>query len=232
MSGRKSQPHRNCVKRSYRAPVIRSIGECDYRSTAVAMQQYTRARTPDSDDEIWIVSHPPVFTLGQAADPKHVLQAGDTPVVSTDRGGQVTYHGPGQLVLYVLHDLRRANLGVRQFVCLLEQSVIDGLAESGIVAQRHKGAPGVYVNKRKIAALGVRVRKGCTYHGLALNVSMDLRPYERINPCGFANLEVTQLSDLQRGWSLERAAGVFGGTLARLLTKSGALPPADGAPVE
>ena len=160
------------------------------------MQRYTDARGPESADELWLVEHEPVFTLGQAGKPEHVLAAGDIPVLAVDRGGQVTYHGPGRVVAYPLIDLRRAGLGVRELVHRIEQAVIDTLAGFGIAGQRREGAPGVYVGEAKVAALGLRVRRGCSFHGLSFNVAMDLEPYARINPCGFRGLAVTQVLDL------------------------------------
>jgi lipoyl(octanoyl) transferase len=157
------------------------------------MEAYTDARGDDGDDELWLVEHDPVFTLGQAGKPEHVLAPGDIPVIRTNRGGQVTYHGPGQIVAYPLVDLRRLNLGVREFVCRIEQALIDTLAIWDIRAERREGAPGVYVAGEKIGALGLRVRHGCTFHGLAFNVAMDLEPFERINPCGYAGLQVTSV---------------------------------------
>ena len=157
------------------------------------MEAYTDARGDDGDDELWLVEHDPVFTLGQAGKPEHVLAPGDIPVIRTNRGGQVTYHGPGQIVAYPLVDLRRLNLGVREFVCRIEQALIDTLATWEIHAERRNGAPGVYVAGEKIGALGLRVRHGCTFHGLAFNVDLDLEPFERINPCGYAGLQVTSV---------------------------------------
>jgi lipoyl(octanoyl) transferase len=161
-----------------------------------AMQAFTDTRGPETDDELWVVEHEPVFTLGQAGKWEHVLVPGDIPVVPVDRGGQVTYHGPGQIVAYPLVDLRRAGLGVRDFVTRIEQAVIDTLEHWNIIALRKSGAPGVYVAGAKVAALGLRVRRGCTFHGLAFNVNMDLEPFQRINPCGFQGLQVTQMLDL------------------------------------
>jgi len=158
-----------------------------------AMERYTEQRGDDTDDELWLVEHDPVFTLGQAGKPEHVLAAGDIPVLRTNRGGQVTYHGPGQLVAYPLVDLRRLNIGVREFVCRIEQALIDTLAQWQIRAVRKEGAPGVYVDGAKIGALGLRVRRGCTFHGLAFNVAMDLEPFSRINPCGYQGLQVTSV---------------------------------------
>lgn len=158
-----------------------------------AMRAFTDQRNSDSQDQLLLLQHEPVFTLGQAGKPEHVLLPGDIPVVQCDRGGQVTYHGPGQLVLYPLLDLQRLRLGVRDFVCLLEQVIIDTLAAFQISARRRDGMPGVYVGEDKIAALGLRVRRGCSYHGLAFNVDMDLQPFSRINPCGYAGMQVTDL---------------------------------------
>lgn len=176
--------------------LVRKLGRVDYEPTWRAMQRFTDQRGPGTPDEIWFLEHPPVFTLGMNASRDHVLAAGDIPVVQIDRGGQVTYHGPGQLVVYPLVDLRRAGLGVRDIVTALERSVIDYAAELGIAAERRQGAPGVYVNGRKLASIGIRVRRGASYHGMALNVSADLEPFHRINPCGFPGLEMTRLADL------------------------------------
>jgi lipoyl(octanoyl) transferase len=177
-------------------PVIRHLGLVDYLPTWQAMQRFTDERGPATADEIWFLEHPPVFTLGLNASRAHLLAPGDIPVVQIDRGGQVTYHGPGQLVVYPLVDLKRARLGIRDFVMALERSVIDLAAQFAITAQSRRDAPGVYVAGRKLASVGVRVRRGASYHGLALNVSLDLSPFARINPCGYAGLEMTQLSQL------------------------------------
>jgi lipoyl(octanoyl) transferase len=160
------------------------------------MQAFTDARGPDTPDELWLVEHEPVFTLGQAGRPEHVLAPGEIPVLAVDRGGQVTYHGPGQIVAYPLLDLRRLHIGVRSLVQRIEQAIIDTLARWNIEAARREGAPGVYVADAKIAALGLRVRRGCSFHGLAFNIAMDLEPFRRINPCGYAGLRVTQMLDL------------------------------------
>ena len=176
-------------------PVIRELGLAPYEATFEAMRRFTEARMGKTADEIWLLEHPGVFTLGLSGKEEHVLDPGGIPLVHSDRGGQVTYHGPGQLVVYVLLDLKRASLGAKRLVSLLEQSVIDFLSAQNIQASTRAGAPGVYVNERKIAALGLRVKGGCSYHGLALNVAMDLSPFDRINPCGFPGLKVTQLSD-------------------------------------
>ena len=178
------------------APIVRHLGRVDYEPTWRAMQSFTAERGPDTPDELWLLEHPPVFTLGQAGKREHILTDLGIPVIAIDRGGQVTYHGPGQLVVYVLLDLRRRGYGVKQLVLRLEQAVIDLLAGFGVVAERRAGAPGVYVNEAKIAALGLRIKNGCSYHGLALNVAMDLTPFSAINPCGYEGLAVTQTSDL------------------------------------
>jgi len=179
-----------------RKPIVRHLGRVPYLSTWQAMQRFTDERTSETPDEIWVLEHDPVFTLGMNADPVHVLAAGDIPVIKVDRGGQVTYHGPGQLVVYPLIDLRRAALGVRDIVTALEQAVILCMARYGISSTTRPKAPGVYVDGAKIASLGIRVRRGASYHGLALNVSMNLEPFERINPCGYEGLTMTQLSAL------------------------------------
>ncbi len=160
------------------------------------MQDFTDTRSPDTADRIWLLEHPPVYTLGLAGDRKHLLNTGDIPVYHVDRGGQATYHGPGQLVIYVLLDLKRRGWHIKAFVYRLEQVIIDFLAARGLSGTRREKAPGVYVAGRKLAALGLRVRRGCCYHGLSLNVNMDLSPFQGINPCGHAGLEVTQLYDL------------------------------------
>ena len=176
--------------------LVRKLGRQPYEPTWHAMQAFTDARDAQTPDELWLVEHDPVFTLGQAGKPEHVLAPGAIPVIHVDRGGQVTYHGPGQIVAYPLLDLRRLHLGVRELVRRIEQALIDTLAEWNIQAARHEGAPGVYVADAKIAALGLRVRHGCCFHGLAFNVAMDLEPFQRINPCGYAGLRVTQMLDL------------------------------------
>lgn len=170
------------------------------------MRSFTEGRTPNTTDEIWVVEHPPTFTLGQSGDSSHILHADKIPIVQSDRGGQVTYHGPGQLVVYVLVDIVRCGVGVRELVRTLEQSIIDLLATAQVKGERRAGAPGVYVDGRKIAALGIRVKRGRCYHGLSLNVDMDLRPFSQINPCGYPGLEVTQLTDLGVDWGMEVVA--------------------------
>lgn len=176
--------------------VIRRLGLVEYEPTWRAMQAFTAARTVDTPDEFWVLEHPPVYTQGQAGKPEHLLHATPIPVMRIDRGGQITYHGPGQLVIYTLVDLRRRGYGIRELVQRIEQAVMDMLASHGIVGERRQGAPGVYVDGAKIAALGLRVKHGCTYHGLALNVDMDLTPFFAINPCGMPGLAVTQCRDL------------------------------------
>lgn len=174
-------------------PLIDYGADCDYADLLAQMQSFTRARQPDTPDEFWVLSHRPVFTQGLNGQPRHVLDPGNIPVISTDRGGQVTYHGPGQLIVYTLVDLKRSGIGVREWVTALEQVVMDYLAGFGVHAERLQGAPGVYVNGAKIAALGLKVRQGRCYHGLSLNLDVDLEPFARINPCGMENLAVTDL---------------------------------------
>lgn len=176
--------------------IVRQLGLRDYEPVWRAMQRFTDERDADTPDEIWMVSHPPVFTQGQAGKPEHVLAPGTIPVIQIDRGGQVTYHGPGQLIVYLLVDIRRAGKGIRELVSLLEQAVIDTLSCVKIDATLRPRAPGVYVDEAKIAALGLRIRRGCSYHGLSLNVAMDLEPFARINPCGYQGMAVTQVADL------------------------------------
>ena len=173
--------------------IIRQLGRQGYEPVWLKMQAMTDTRDDTVTDEIWLVEHDPVFTQGQAGKAEHILMPGDIPVVQVDRGGQVTYHGPGQLVAYLLLDLRRLGLGVRQFVSLIETSLITLLSQFGLSAATRPRAPGVYIDGEKIAALGLRVRSGCCYHGLSLNVDMDLDPFSRINPCGFSDLRVTSL---------------------------------------
>ncbi|ANJ66989.1 octanoyltransferase [Halothiobacillus diazotrophicus] len=178
-------------------PVLRDLGRaCDFATIHRQMVEFTRQRDSTTPDEYWYLTHAPVFTQGLNGRPEHVLDPGGIPVVPTDRGGQVTYHGPGQLVLYTLVDLARRGIGVREWVSRLEQSIIDVLATFGVSAERLSGAPGVYVSGAKIAALGLKVRQGRCYHGLSFNIDMDLAPFARINPCGMARLPVTQLRDV------------------------------------
>ena len=196
--------------------LLRDLGRQPYEPVWRAMQRFTDARDADTPDELWLVEHDPVFTLGQAGKDEHVLLPGDIPVVHVDRGGQVTYHGPGQIVLYPLLDLRRLKVGVKEYVCKIEQAMIDTLADWNIHAERRDGAPGVYVNGAKIGALGIRVRHGCTFHGLAFNIAMDLEPFMRINPCGYAGLQVTSMLDLGGPSGLDAVKPVLIAHVARL----------------
>jgi lipoyl(octanoyl) transferase len=189
--------------------LVRDLGRRAYLPVWRAMQGFTDARTAETPDEIWLVEHDPVFTLGQAGKDEHVLFPGEIPVVRVDRGGQVTYHGPGQIVAYPLLDLKRSKVGVRDYVCKIEQAVIDTLEHWNIHAERRDGAPGVYVDGAKVAALGIRVRRGCTFHGLAFNIAMDLSPFHRINPCGYAGLRVTSMLDLGGPSGLEAVKPVL-----------------------
>jgi len=198
---------------------LRQLGRRDYGETWQAMRRYTETRTADSRDELWLLEHPPIFTLGQAGRREHVLDAGPIPVHQTDRGGQVTYHGPGQLIAYLLLDLRRAGLGVRRLVHLLEAAVIALLAEHGIPAVARPDAPGVYVHGAKIAALGLRVSQGCSYHGLALNLDLDLAPFSRIDPCGHAGLAVTRLVDLAPGLATAEVPSRLAAAIAAQLSR-------------
>lgn len=173
--------------------LVRHLGLQPYEPVSQAMHDFTDSRDDTTPDEIWLVEHYPVFTQGQAGKAEHLLMTGNIPVIQSDRGGQVTYHGPGQQVMYVLLNLKRRKLGVRELVTLLEQTVVNTLAEYGIDAHPRADAPGVYVGEMKICSLGLRIRKGCSFHGLALNVNMDLTPFLRINPCGYAGMEMTQM---------------------------------------
>ncbi|NIJ83414.1 lipoyl(octanoyl) transferase [Xanthomonas arboricola] len=194
---------------------VRDLGRQAYAPVWRAMQRFTDARDEATADEVWVVEHASVFTLGQAGKPEHVLAPGEIPVLQVDRGGQVTYHGPGQLVVYPLLDLRRLKIGVRDYVCKIEQALIDTLDEWNIVAERREGAPGVYVGGAKIAALGIRVRRGCTFHGLSFNVAMDLEPFHRINPCGYQGLQVTSVLDLGGPSGMDAVKAVLLDQLAR-----------------
>jgi lipoyl(octanoyl) transferase len=185
---------------------IKHLGLRDYTEVWDQMQGFTEGRTEDTPDEIWLLEHHPVFTQGLAGKAEHLLDPGPIPVVQSDRGGQVTYHGPGQLIAYILFDLRRAGIGVRRLVELLQEAVMDLLAQHGISGHTLPQAPGVYVDDRKVAALGLRVRRGRSFHGLSLNVDMDLEPFTRINPCGYPGLQVTQLKDLGISMDMEQAA--------------------------
>ncbi|WP_312239241.1 lipoyl(octanoyl) transferase LipB [Stenotrophomonas sp.] len=198
-----------------RPAIVRDLGRQAYAPVWHAMQRFTDARDDATADELWVVEHDPVFTLGQAGKEEHVLAPGDIPVLHVDRGGQVTYHGPGQIVVYPLLQLRRLGIGVRDYVCRIEQAIIDTLDEWNIGAERLDGAPGVYVGGAKVAALGIRVRRGCTFHGLAFNVAMDLEPFHRINPCGYEGLQVTSVVDLGGPSGMAAVTPVLLGHLAR-----------------
>jgi len=201
------------------ARAIKFLGLVDYEPTLTAMKAFTDARDPATPDEIWVLEHPPVYTLGLAGKTEHLLRTDmPIPVVRTDRGGQVTYHGPGQLIVYPLIDFKRMHIGVRDLVRRIEQTVIDTLAEYGVRANGDVAAPGVYVDGAKIASLGLRIKNGAVYHGLSLNVDMDLTPFGWINPCGYPNLRVTQLKDLGVNASIDEVAERLLPHLARQLT--------------
>lgn len=189
--------------------VFRQLGRVSYAPTFTAMQDFTATRDENTPDEIWFCEHPPVFTQGLSGKPEHLIAATKIPVAQVDRGGQITYHGPGQIVAYLLLDLRRRNLKVREFVHQIEQAIIATLAEFGITGERLTGAPGVYVRGAKIAALGLRIKRGCSYHGLSINVDMDLQPYTAINPCGYAGMAVTQVSALSAKASTSAVAAAL-----------------------
>ncbi len=182
-------------RESVASPLIRRLGLVEYQATWESMQRFTAERTAETRDEIWLLQHTPVYTLGQAGKLEHLLQSTDIPVVKIDRGGQITYHGPGQIIVYLLLDLRRRKINVRELVRLMEQAVIDLLANYGIAAAGRVDAPGVYIDHAKIAALGLKIKNGCCYHGLSLNADMDLSPFQLINPCGYAGLRVTQCKE-------------------------------------
>jgi len=196
--------------------ITRHLGLAEYLPTWQAMRDFTAAREPDTPDELWLLEHPPVYTQGLAGKPGHLLRATDIPVVKIDRGGQITYHGPGQIVVYLLLDLKRRNIGVKELVRRMEQAVIGLLAEYDIGAERRDRAPGVYVGNAKIAALGLRIKNGCCYHGLCLNVDMDLSPYSAINPCGYEGLAVTQCRDV----GIQDGMDVLGDKLVAHLRKN------------
>lgn len=202
------------------APRVRRLGVVPYQPTWEAMREFTGQRQPDTQDEIWLLQHPPVYTLGQAGKPEHLLRDTGIPVVKIDRGGQITYHGPGQLIVYLLIDLARRKLKVRELVQLIEQALIDCLADYGVAAERHDGAPGVYVGAAKIAALGLRVKGGCSYHGLSLNVDMDLAPFDGINPCGYPGLQTVQLKDFGVADDTDAVAERLLAHLQRLLARA------------
>ncbi|MGL4223776.1 MAG: lipoyl(octanoyl) transferase LipB [Vibrio sp.] len=186
--------------------LVRYLGKQDYTPVWQAMHYFTDQRSSTTRDEVWLVEHHPVFTQGQAGKTEHLLNTGDIPVLQSDRGGQVTYHGPGQLIAYVLIDLRRKHLGVRELVTKIEQLVINTLQHYQIDSAARPDAPGVYVQDKKICSLGLRIRKGCSFHGLALNIQMDLSPFQRINPCGYPGMEMVQISDFDRSVDLEAVA--------------------------
>lgn len=197
--------------------VVRSLGRQDYTPVWQAMHQFTDQRNSTTRDEVWLVEHNPVFTQGQAGKAEHLINTGNIPVVQSDRGGQVTYHGPGQLVAYFLFDLRRKNLGVRELVTHIENLVINTLSHYHIESTARPDAPGVYVQNKKICSLGLRIRKGCSFHGLALNINMDLSPFLRINPCGYAGMEMIQVSDLYHPITMEQIEQVLIQELVTLL---------------
>lgn len=203
---------------------MRQLGRVEYEPTWRAMQEFTATRTADTPDEIWLVEHPPVYTLGQAGKPEHLLQETAIPLVKIDRGGQITYHGPGQAVVYLLLDLRRNGIKVRELVSLMEDALITFLARHGIRGERKDGAPGVYVDGAKIAALGLRVKNGCSYHGLSLNVDMDLAPFSWINPCGYPGLLASQLSDHGVHLAVEQTQAELAEDLLALLTRRAGTP--------
>lgn len=184
------------MKRMATQIILRDLGLSEYAPTWERMQAFTDERSDSTNDEIWLLEHPPIFTVGLNGGMEHILAPGDIPVLRIDRGGQVTFHGPGQLIIYPLIDLRRRGMGVRALVSGLEKAVIGTLAEFGIAGGVRRDAPGVYVREQKIASLGLRIRRGCSYHGLAFNIAMDLEPFSRINPCGFSGLQVTSLAKL------------------------------------
>jgi lipoyl(octanoyl) transferase len=198
---------------------VRWLGQCGYQEIWERMRRFTDTRGPETADELWLLEHTPVFTLGQAGLVEHVLDPGSIPVVQTDRGGQVTYHGPGQLVAYLLLDLKRARLGVKQLVHLLEQAVVDELAAHGVAACPRADAPGVYVAEAKIASVGLRVRHGCSYHGIAINVDIDPAPFARINPCGYPGLAITRLLDQGVGIGTRALGDQLARQLGRLLNR-------------
>lgn len=197
---------------------IRWLGKNqDYQACWQKMRDFTDNRNEETADEIWLLEHSPVFTQGQNGQPEHLLNPGDIPVVQTDRGGQITYHGPGQLMAYTLFNLRRHKLNVRQLVSLLEQSVVDLLAQHNIKAAAKADAPGVYVDDKKICSIGLRIRRGCSYHGIAFNINMDLEPFKRINPCGFSKLEMTQCAELSDLDDTKKAGELFASFLSKHL---------------
>ena len=201
------------------ALTVRQLGLTDYESAWQDMQAFTDNRSANTPDELWFLEHPPVFTLGRNGKQEHLHDTGNIPVINTDRGGQVTYHGPGQLIAYTLLNIKRRQLSVQSLVRILEQSVIDLLSDYSLSAQRRERAPGVYIDNRKVAALGLRIRKGCSFHGLSLNVDMDLSPFAMIDPCGYSGLEVTQLRDLGVTATMETISAQVQAHFERLLDK-------------
>lgn len=197
--------------------IVRTLGEQPYLETWEAMKSFTAGRDASTPDEIWLLEHPRVYTQGQAGKAEHILAPGDIPVIQVDRGGQVTYHGPGQLVVYLMIDLTRHKLGVRTLVDVIERSIVRTLAEFGIAASPRPDAPGVYVDGAKIASLGLRVKRGCSFHGLALNVSMDMEPFRRINPCGYAGMPMCQISDFAPDVDLSDVVDILSAELASSL---------------
>ncbi len=189
--------------------IIRELGIQDYQETWHAMRKFTQERTPNTPDELWLLEHNPVYTQGQAGKAEHILNPENIPIVQTDRGGQVTYHGPGQLVGYLLMDISTKKIGVRTLVCTLEQIIIDMLQEYNIEATRKEKAPGVYVSTKKIASIGLRIKNGCSYHGVAINVNPDLEPFKGINPCGYKNLEMTKISNYCNNVTVNQAQQLF-----------------------
>jgi len=200
--------------------LVRQLGLQPYEQTWQAMQTFTDARHAKTPDELWVLEHDAIFTLGRASKPEHLLNTGDIPVLQIDRGGQVTYHGRGQLIIYLLIDLKRGKLGVKQLVGLMEQSIILFLADQGIQAELKSGAPGVYVGAEKIAALGLRIRKGCCFHGFSVNIDLDLAPFSRINPCGYAGLKVTSCQQLGVQLDMQTAANALTEHLIQQLSKA------------
>ena len=212
--------------------IIKRLGVVDYAPALEAMRAYTAGRGADSEDQIWLLQHPPVYTLGQAGKPEHLLHnPTGIPLVHIDRGGQITYHGPGQLIAYLLIDLARRRLKVRELVQLMEQAIIDTLAHHGLAAERKGGAPGVYIDEAKIAALGLRVKNGCSYHGLAINVDVDLAPFSGINPCGYEGLKTIRMRDFGVNASVEQVGECLLAQLERLLPAIDSLPDAQHQPV-
>ncbi|MAF15000.1 MAG: octanoyltransferase [Marinomonas sp.] len=199
------------------AILCRDLGVVPYESTWEEMKQFTQTRTKQDQDQIWLLEHPSIFTQGQAGKAEHLLDAGDIPVIQADRGGQVTYHGPGQLIAYIMIDLKRAGIGVRDLVTLIEQSIVDVLSQNGIESYPKPDAPGVYVNEMKVSSLGLRVRRGCSFHGVALNVDMDLGPFLRINPCGYQGLQMIDMKRLQPETSMAQVKVQLANILAERL---------------